>query len=236
MRVGIIQSCYIPWRGFFDFIDDVDLFILYDDVKYSHGSWRNRNQVKSAAGLKWLTIPVSAGATETTIDKVLIAKTDKPWKQLHRRLLNDSLGTAPYFKDAIAIWENGIANEDTYLSKLNENLIKNICAHLNISTPIVRSRDYSAQGEKTSRLINLLKSVGATTYLSGPAAKNYLDERMFCENGICLEYKSYDYSSYTQQFDDFIGTVTILDLIANCGKDAKSYLKSISNNIAVQTI
>jgi hypothetical protein len=233
MRVGIIQSCYIPWRGFFDFIDDVDLFILYDDIKYSHGSWRNRNQVKSAAGLRWLTVPVTAGATDMPIDQVLIGKTVKPWDQLHCRLLKESLGTALYFKDIMALWEEGIAGADTYLSKLNEKLIRNICGYLKISTPIVRSRDYAAQGEKTARLVNLLKKLGATTYLSGPVAKDYLEERMFRDNGISLEYKSYDYPPYPQQFGEFIGTVTVLDLIANCGPDSRHYLKSLTPNQVV---
>jgi hypothetical protein len=235
MRVGIIQSCYIPWRGFFDFIDDVDLFVLYDDIKYSHGSWRNRNRVKSAAGLRWLTVPVTAGATEMPVDQVPIGKTDKPWVQLHSRLLKESLGSAPYFNDAVTLWEDGISDEKTYLSRLNEKLILNICSYLQISTPIIRSRDYAVQGEKTTRLIDLLKKLGATTYLSGPVAKDYLDESMFRDSGIILEYKTYDYPPYPQPFGNFTGTVTVLDLIANCGKDARKYLKSMSNNISAIT-
>jgi hypothetical protein len=230
MRVGIIQSCYIPWRGFFDFIDNVDLFVLYDDIKYSHGSWRNRNQVKSVAGLRWLTVPVMAGSTYIPIDQVLIGKADKPWKELHRRLLKESLGTSPYFKDAMTLWEDGISGEETYLSRLNERLIRNICTYLKISTPIVKSRDYSAQGEKASRLVNLLKKVGATTYLSGPVAKDYLDEGMFSDNGMSLEFKSYDYPPYPQHFGEFIGTVTVLDLIANCGPKSKDYIISLTPN------
>lgn len=233
MRVGIIQSCYIPWRGFFDFIDDVDLFILYDDIQYSHGSWRNRNQVKNAAGLRWLTVPVIAGSTSMSIDQVLIGKMDKPWIELHRRLLKESLGTASYFNDAMALWEDCFVDEETYLSRLNEKLIRNISIYLQISTPIVMSRDYAVKGEKTSRLVNLLNMVGASTYLSGPVAKNYLDETLLRENGISLEYKSYDYPSYPQQFGEFIGTVSVLDLIANCGQASRKYLKSVTPNIRV---
>ncbi|MFZ4855513.1 MAG: WbqC family protein [Desulfuromonadaceae bacterium] len=226
MRTGIIQSCYIPWRGFFDFIDNVELFILYDDVKYSHGSWRNRNQFRNASGLRWLTVPVMAGATDLPIDQVLIGKTVKPWDKLHHRLLKESLGTTPYFKDAMTLWEDGISANDMYLSNLNERLIRGICDYLHISTTIVRSRDYDCQGEKTARLINLLKKVGATAYLSGPAAKAYLDEDAFRQAGIGLYYKTYDYEPYPQQWGDFEGAVTVLDLIANCGPDARKHLKS----------
>lgn len=226
MRVGIIQSCYIPWRGFFDFIDNVELFILYDDVKYSHGSWRNRNQVKNDSGLRWLTVPVMAGATDLPIDQVFIGKAVKPWDQLHHRLLKESLGITPYFKEAMTLWEHSINANDKYLSNLNERLIRNICSYLHISTTIVRSRDFACQGEKTVRLIDLLKKVGATSYLSGPAAKDYLDEDAFRQAGIGLSYKTYDYDPYPQQWGDFEGAVTVLDLIANCGPDSINHLKS----------
>lgn len=226
MRVGIIQSCYIPWRGFFDFIDDVDIFVLYDDVKYSHGSWRNRNQVKYKSGLRWLTMPVMSGATDLPIDQVLIGKMDKPWDQLHRRLLTESLAAAPYFKEALALWEDAVSANDVYLSKLNERLIRGVCGYLQITTPIVQARDYAVQGEKTDRLINLLTTVGSTSYLSGPAAKAYLDEDAFREAGIGLAYKSYSYDPYPQQWGEFEGAVTVLDLIANCGPESKKHLKS----------
>jgi hypothetical protein len=228
-RVGIIQSNYIPWRGYFDFIDSVDLFVIYDDVQYSTGSWRNRNQLKTQTGLKWLTVPVKT-KLGVPIDEVPIGRTAKPWQDIHRRQLKESLGSAPFFKDAIAIWEEGIAASDLTLSELNIRLIKLICAYLQITTPIVMSRDYSVTGAKTERLINLLKKVGATVYLSGSAAQNYLDENLFREHGISLEYKTYDYVPYPQLWSEFVGTVSVLDLIANTGQDAKQFLKSQTPN------
>jgi len=227
--VGIIQSSYIPWRGYFDFINSVDVFVIYDDIQYSSSSWQNRNQVKTKTGLKWLTVPINK-KQGMLIDEVLIARSTL-WQNKHRHLVKESLGSAPYFNDAMEIWEEGIASEHLTISQLNIRLIQLICNYLEITTPIVMSRDYHLTGSKTDRLISLIKKIGGTNYLSGPTAKAYLDENQFRENGICLEYKTYDYHPYPQRWGDFVGNVSVLDLIANTGKEAREFLKSKSNNI-----
>lgn len=234
MKVGVIQSNYIPWRGYFDFIDSVELFIVLDDVQYSVGSWRNRNQVKTRDGLKWLTVPVMSAAGRFPIDEVLIGSTThKPWQEKHRALLHEGLGKAPFFNDAMEIWEEGVAAGDTHISQLNLRLIKAICSYLKIDTPVVLSRDYDASGAKTERLIDLLKKTGATIYLSGSAAKGYIEEELFKENNIELEYKTYDYKPYPQLWDKFTGKVTVLDLIANVGPESRQFLKSQSKDVAI---
>lgn len=231
-RVGIIQSSYIPWRGYFDFINSVNLFVIYDDVQYSTGSWRNRNQIKTKTMLKWLTIPVKT-KLGLAIDQVSIAHHNKPWQDTHYRILKESLEAAPFFLDAIQIWQEGIAAKDINLSQLNIRLIQLICSYLQITTPIVMSRDYAVRGTKTERLINLLQKLNATVYLSGPSAKEYLDENLFRAAGISLEYKTYHYDSYPQLWGEFVGTVSVLDLIANTGKEARHFLKSKTPNLVV---
>lgn len=231
-RVGIIQSSYIPWRGYFDFINSVDLFVIYDDIQYSKGSWRNRNQVKTETNLKWLTVPVKV-KLGLTIEEILIDYTRKSWQNHQYCLLKESLEYAPFFQDAIQIWQAGIEAENSTISQLNVSLIKLICTYLQITTPIVMSRNYTVTGRKAERLIQLLKKVDATVYLSGPNAQAYLDENLFRENQISLEYKTYDYVPYPQLWGDFVGNVSVLDLIANTGKDAKNFLKSQTPNIVV---
>lgn len=232
MRIGIIQSNYIPWRGYFDFIAQVDLFVIYDDVQFSKGSWRNRNQVKTRHGRKWLTVPVQY-RLGMAIDEVRIGRTaNQSWQDAHQQALSDALGTAPYFADALDLWKEGIAFGDATLSELNVRLTRLICGYLGITTPIVRSRDYGLTGAKSERLVQLIKRVGASIYLSGPSAKGYLDEALFAANGIALEYKSYDYAPYPQLWGEFEGAVTVLDLIANVGPSAKEWLQSRSQNVA----
>lgn len=232
MKVGIIQSNYIPWRGYFDFIDSVDLFIVFDDIQYPMGrSWRNRNQLKTDSGLHWLTVPVQSKPYQLDIDQVLISSPNQSWQTKHRILIERSLKASDFFHDVICLWESAISVDDIKLSDLNVRLIKSICSYLNITTPIVMARDYSATANKTERILQLLKKVNATSYLSGQIAKDYLDENLFRENGIGLEYKTYDYLPYPQLWGDFIGNVSILDLIANAGKEAKLFLTSQSPNI-----
>lgn len=229
MRVGIIQSNYIPWRGYFDFIDSVELFIFHDDLRYTKGDWRNRNKIKTANGLKWITVPVKYHKTSQLICETQIDYSTN-WQVTHRNQLQTNYMAAPFFKDMLAIWEEGVMHGDLTISQLNVRLIMLICSYLRITTPLVMSSDYRVMGTKTERLIRLLKEVGATVYLSGPSAKNYLDENLFQGNGISLEYKTYDYKPYPQLWGEFEGAVTVLDLIANCGPDAKSFLKSTTPN------
>ncbi len=233
--VGIIQSSYIPWRGYFDFIASVDLFVILDDVQYPRGrSWRNRNLLKTKDGLRWLTVPVQAKAGRLPIDQVRIARTGRPWQEAHRNLLRDALLPAPFAGVALSLWEEGVSAQEVYLSQLNVRLTKILCNYLGIVTPLVLAREYAATGNKTARLINLLRNVGATSYLTGPSAKGYIDEAIFRESGIGLEYKSYDYPPYPQLWGEFEGAVSILDLIANCGPDSKHLLQSLKpNRVAV---
>lgn len=230
MRVAAIQSNYVPWRGYFDFIASVDQFVLYDDVQYSTGSWRNRNRIKGPMGLRWLTVPVRT-KLGIAIDEVRIDNPVKAWHETHRRLLYESLQAAPYFGDAITLWSEAISANDDYLSRLNIRLIRSICDYLGIETPIVGSRDFQLSGTKTERLLLLLKRIGANTYLSGPSAMAYLDVPLLAEHGIAVEYKSYDYEPYPQLWGRFEGAVSILDLIANTGPSARAFLSSRSANI-----
>jgi len=225
-RVGVIQSAYIPWRGYFDFIDSVDLFIVYDDVLYSRGTWRNRNRVLLPSGPAWITVPVEAHPALPPIDELRIASSSKPWRESHRGLLRQALAKAPWGAEALALWEAGVAGDETLLSRLNVRLIELTCVHLGIHTPLRLAREFAPQGARTERLIDLLTKVGARCYLSGPAAKGYLDERQFRDHGIRLEYKSYDYAPYPQPRGSFDGQVTVLDLIANTGPDARAHIKS----------
>lgn len=233
MKVGIIQPSYIPWRGYFDFIDEVDLFILLDDVQFTRRDWRSRNRIKTKDGAMWLTVPVHVGSRDALINEVRIDDS-QDWAQQHLGSLQRSYARATYFgcyyPELLETYRRGF----TLLSDLNTTLIRWLMSKLDINTPIMNAADLQAQGIKTARLINLLQQVGADCYVSGPSAKAYLDEAMFRKHGIRLEYKSYDYPPYPQLWGDFIGDVSVLDLLFNVGPDARKYLKSRSpNEVAV---
>lgn len=232
MRVGIIQSNYLPWRGYFDFIRTVDLFIFNDDLQFTKRDWRNRNRIKTPNGAQWITVPVHYAHTAQLISDTKIDQS-KDWKRDHRNLISTNYSAAPYVRTALAILDAAYAHGDRTISELNIRLVRLICNYLGISTPFGMSSDYSVSGSKTERLLALIKASGATTYLSGPNASAYLDVSLFSRNGISLEFKSYDYEKYPQLWGDFRGDVTILDLIANCGDESRKLLTSRTSNALV---
>jgi hypothetical protein len=224
-KVAIIQSNYIPWKGYFDIINEVDLFIFHDDLQYTKQDWRNRNKVKTEHGTKWLTVPVGRQSTDRLICEVMIS--DRNWGRKHWRIIKQLYQKAPFFKMYESIFED-IYTQKTwlYLSELNQYMIKYISTNiLKIKTVFDDSRNYSPKGSKTERLIHILTKAGATSYLSGPAAKNYLDEALFKEADIELIYKNYSgYPAYPQFHPPFIHEVTILDLLFHVGPEAPYYI------------
>lgn len=225
MKVGVIQSCYIPWRGYFDFIASVDLFVFHDDIQYTKGDWRNRNQIKTASGRCWLTVPVRYHHVAQLICDTAIDD-HTPWALKHLRQWQAHYRGAPYLDDVLQLLHDLPQTQGASISELNIKLIGRICAYLGISTPMRLSSELNLTGSKTDRLIDLLTKVNARTYLSGPSADAYLDKAAFQRHGLTLAYKSYDYPPYPQQWGVFDGAVTVLDLIANCGPQARQFLYS----------
>jgi len=229
-RVAIVQSNYIPWKGYFDLVGLVDEFILFDDRQYTRRDWRNRNRVKTAQGVVWLTIPVDVkGKYEQRIDETRIA--DLSWAERHWTTLAHAFRAAPAFETFAprvrAAYER-VAKEPL-LSVVNRAFIELVCEMLGISTTLRWSTEYAAAGTRTERLVELCVEAGATTYLSGPAAQAYIDESLFAVAGVALEYMDYSgYPEYPQLYPPFEHAVTILDLIFNVGTEAPRYLKSFT--------
>ena len=232
-RVAIVQSCYIPWKGYFDLINLVDEFILYDDRQYTRRDWRNRNRIKTPQGTQWLTIPVDVkGRYDQRIDETRI--TDPGWAEKHWKTLTHNYGSAPHFGVYREILEALYRRAtDQRLSIVNRTFLEAINDLLGIETPLSWSTDYEAEGMKTARLVSLCREAEATIYLSGPSARDYMDEDLFAQAGIELEYMDYsDYPEYDQPHPPFEHTVTILDLLFSVGEEAPRYMKSFATRNA----
>jgi len=223
MKVGIIQSNFLPWCGYFDFIREVDLFIIHDDLQYTKGDWRNRNKIKTPNGAKWITVPVKYLHTNQLIEETAVDYST-PWAQKILNRIQDSYQRAPNFEPYFSELSNLLITRAASISDLNLRLIRWVCRHLDIQTPIKLSRNYQPSGAKTERLIGILQKVKATIYLSGPAAQSYLIPEMLESAGIKLEYKRYQYSEYEQLYPPFDPYVTILDLLFMTGKQASNYI------------
>ena len=224
-KIAIVQSNYIPWKGYFDLIAAADEFILYDDMQYTRRDWRNRNQIKTPQGLQWLTVPVRVkGKYEQKIRETEID--GQSWPATHWKSLVQNYARAAHF-DEIAAWVEPLyAEADSLLSDLNRRFIKAICNYLDIGTTISDSSWYSLAEGKTERLADLCIQAGGTEYISGPSARNYVDEDVFRERGIALTWFDYvGYPEYPQLWGEFVHGVTVLDLLFNCGKDARRYMR-----------
>ena len=225
MRLAILQSSYIPWKGYFDLINAVDEFVLFDDVQFTRRDWRNRNRIKSAAGPIWLTIPVnSKGHYLEAIKNITIS--DPSWAARHWRTIAGSYARAPHFRTYADAVERLFSEcNDTRLSEVNYRWIKAICELLGIRTRLSWSMDYTIVDGKTERLVEICRQVGASVYISGPAARAYIQPELFAAAGIELQYFSYDgYREYPQLFPPFDHHVTVLDLLFNLGPDAPRYM------------
>jgi hypothetical protein len=225
-KVAIVQSNYIPWKGYFDLIASVDEFILYDDMQYTRRDWRNRNYIKTPKGLEWLTIPVEVkGKYLQKIRETRVSEMD--WAQTHWKTLVHNYAKAPHFAHYRALFEDlYLGCREEYLSRINRRFIEAICRELGIATKLSWSMDYPLVDGKTERLLGLCKQVGAGHYLSGPSARGYLEEEQFAQEGITVEYMDYSgYPAYQQLHGEFQHGVTVLDLLFNEGPEARRFMK-----------
>jgi hypothetical protein len=220
MKVAVLQSNYIPWKGYFDIIHDVDLFIFHDDLQFTKADWRNRNLIKTPQGPQWLTIPVGSR------DDRLICDVELPpsgWSAKHWRVLQQHYAKAPYFSRYEPLCAEIYAQQRwTTLSEFNQFVISTVTRDcLGVETSFDDSRRFHLKGQKGERLLELLIAAGATTYVSGPAAKSYIDEALFGRSGIRVVWKDYSgYPEYEQCFPPFSHQVSILDLLFHVGPAA----------------
>ena len=235
MNVVILQPSYIPWRGYFHQIQKADVFVFYDCVQYDDRGWRNRNKIKTPAGAKWLTIPVRSKGCQvlaTPIHEIPIVW-DAPWNESHLRMLQANYAKAPCYPAYRALLEEIYATRHEKLADFTCQTTERLARALGIQhTRFVRSSSLGAEGQKTDRLLSLLTKLGATHYISGPSAKDYMEEDKFRACGISIEYMQYDYPDYPQLHGAFEPQVSILDLLLNVGEAAASYIWGASRGAA----
>jgi hypothetical protein len=225
VRICIIQSCYIPWKGFFDLIGRCDEYVIFDSAQYVKRHWHNRNRIKTANGIEWLTIPVvTKGRFEQPIDQVEI---EKPWADKHWRALELAYKRALFFEQlapTVKAWYE-LAEQQTKLTDVNVIFLQGIAGLLGLQIPMTRDGAYPASDTKTERLLGIVRAAGADHYLSGPSARDYFEEPIFRAAGITTEWMNYEgYLPYPQLHGPFEHAVTVLDLLFNTGPDAPRYL------------
>lgn len=227
--VAISQSNYIPWKGYFDLISRVEEFVLYDEVQYTRRDWRNRNRIKTKDGVQWLSVPVQVkGKYLQRVDETVVS--EPAWPQHHWATLIHSYARAPFFeayRGPLSDLYGGLT--ETYLSRINRRFLEALCDLLGIRTRLSWSTDYPRETEdRVLRLVEICRQLGATDYLTGPAARAYLDEGPFNAAGIRVHYMDYGgYPEYPQLYPPFDHAVSVIDLLFSVGPEAPRYLKSV---------
>ncbi len=220
-RVAIVQSSFLPWKGFFEIIHDVDTFVFYDTVQFSKRSWINRNRIKSPLGTRWLTVPVNA-STKNTILETMVS--DANWHNRIFSTLRQSYYKQEYWWTIEDLFSQIEKENFTSISEINQFFIKEICRLIGIETKLICSSTIPQQGSKSDRLISILRHLGADSYLSGPSAKSYIG-REFHELGIELCWKNYDgYPEYIQPHGEFDHFVSIVDILSSMGPNTGDYV------------
>ena len=225
MKTAILQSNYIPWKGYFHLIKSVDTFVLYDSVQFTKNDWRNRNKIVIGGSPAWLTIPVRHHNLTQTISETTVA--NKFWAKKHWKSIQQAYSKAPFFKDFRLQFEDCYrkCGEIERLSKINFLFIERICDILKIDTKIITDDHFQLPEDRIERLLEICSVTGATTYVSGPAAKSYIDEAKFLEHGINIQWIDYcGYLPYKQLSSEFDHFVSILDLLFCYGPDFENYL------------
>lgn len=226
-RLAIIQSSYLPWKGFFDFISRCDTYIIYNSAAFSKGHWHNRNRIKRPGGSPWLTIPVkTADRLGQPLDEVTVVE---GWADRHWGIVAQSYKGSAYFETESAelkkLFES--LSREPLLTKINEELLRGLVRQLGLNTQILRDRSFSFSGDRTERLVQLCQAVGATHYLSGPSAQDYLDVQMMKRAAVTVEWMTYGpYRNYVQPHGDFVHEVSILDTLLCTGPHAREFISS----------
>jgi len=228
MKAAILQSNYIPWKGYFDLMNRADIFIIYDEVQYTKNDWRNRNKIKAANGLIWLTIPVKQEKLSQRIIDTEVHNNE--WRKKHWNSISMSYSRASYFRQYRSLFEELYLNSsERYLSRINYNFFVAINEILGIKTKLVWSNELNLVEGKSERLVDLCKKVGADEYISGPTAKDYLQTELFEKENIKVSWMDYSgYTEYKQLYPPFEHGVSILDLIFNEGPESSRFLKSFN--------
>lgn len=228
--IAILQSNYIPWKGYFDIIATVDEFLIFDEAQFTRRDWRNRNKIVIDGRPHWLTIPVSSkGRFDAPIAEMEVS--EPGWAEKHWRSIRHAYGKAPFFLSYGPVLEElyGKAATLSRLTDINELFLRQLSKALGLDTEIRHTDEVPRQAETpTGRLVEICTGRRADVYVSGPAARDYIQTAEFEAAGVALRYADYSgYPVYPQAADPFEHGVSIVDVLMHCGPDTRDHLKSV---------
>lgn len=226
MRIGILQPGYLPWLGFFEQMYKSDVFVIYDDVQYDKEGWRNRNRIKTANGIQWLTVPVYVKLKESLPVNEVRIDNKSNWRKKHLLSIKHSYSKAPFFRKYVDIFEEAYSKDWEFLVDIDMYFIVKFkgCLGMDVKK-IIRSSELDAsevsdQGDKMERLVRICSMFGADTFYEGAAGRDYIDDGYFASRGIKVEYQDYKHPVYKQLYGDFVPYLSVVDLLFNHGDES----------------
>lgn len=225
MKVTIHQPEYLPWLPFFARIKNSDIFVILDDAAYQKNGFINRNKIKTKDGWAWATVPVQGRSPNKKINEVLIDN-GKNWAEKQILLMKNNYSASPYFEKYFNFFSESLSKKWERISDLDVHLIKGMLEFLKIKSEIRFASEIKTEGEKTARLVNICKALGADAYLSGPGGKNYMDAELFKNEKIEVIFHEFKASEYSQQFKEngFLAGMSAVDLLFNEGENSPKFL------------
>jgi len=223
MILAVHQPQYMPWLGYFDKIDQADLFVLLDNVQFKKNEWQNRNRIKTAGGWQWITVPVLFKFPEKISEVRINNKVDWPRKHLNSLIVNYS--KAPYFSQYRDFFEDVYKKKWERIVDINIHLIKHLSNILGIKTKMIKASQLSLYDEQNERLIGLCKELEADTYLSGEGGRGYLDINKFTDAGIKVVFQNFQHPVYEQLYNKFEPNMSVIDLLFNNGDKSLNIIR-----------
>lgn len=224
--VAIHQPECLPWLGFVDKIRQSDIFVLLDSVQFEKNYFQNRNRIRTAAGVQWLTVPVlTKGQFGQAINDVRI-RTAEPWQRRHCRGLALSYGRAPFFDRYFPAMSRIYEQAWELLADFNVAVIDWLARAFGYERRFVLASSLSVEGKSSELLARLCVALDAGVYLSGVSGRDYLDETPFREAGIAVRYQEFRHPVYRQCYEPFIPQMSSLDLLFNVGPEAPAVLEA----------
>lgn len=222
--VAVLQPGYLPWLGFFDQLARADIFVIYDDVQFDKHGWRNRNRIKTAQGIQWLTVPVKVAGRFGQRNSEVEIDNRQPWARKQLTAIRLAYSKSRYFADYFPAIEALLSQPWQRLIDLDLALIRYGMQCLQLATRLELASSLGIAGERSERLVNFCRHFAADRYLTGDAAMNYLDLGLFDAQSIAVEWQHYSHPVYSQLHGEFEPYLSILDLLFNCGPDSRAIL------------
>jgi len=224
MKVAIHQPQFLPWLGYLDKIDRADLFVLLDSVQFKKNEWQNRNRIRTAQGSQWLTVPVRHNFGQPIKDVRISQTTD--WRAKHLKSLEMHYAQAAHREPALAGLHALYRQSWDRLTDLNVAVLQWLLGEFGIKTPLRLSSDMRLPEDPTERLIEICRTVGATSYLAGAGARDYMDFKKFEAAGISVEMQDFRHPVYRQCYEPFLPGMAAIDLLLTCGGQSLHSLRS----------